>query len=59
MDELVERLSAEGQKAVAGGPGPSVEDLQRRITEMRYVFIKFPDTRGGRLSPNSATAGSR
>ncbi|MFF2409367.1 hypothetical protein [Streptomyces sp. NPDC058092] len=47
MDELIERLSVEGQKVVVGGPSPSVEDFQRRITEMGYVFIKFPDSRGG------------
>ncbi|WP_406727876.1 hypothetical protein WJ438_29250 [Streptomyces sp. GD-15H] len=47
MDELVGRLSVEGQKTAVGGPSPSVRDLQRRITEMGYVFIKFTDTDGG------------
>ncbi|MFJ6569597.1 hypothetical protein ACIQNU_19450 [Streptomyces sp. NPDC091292] len=47
MDELVARLSAEGQTVVVGGPSPSVEELQRRISEMGYVFIKFPTSRGG------------
>lgn len=47
MDELVERLSVEGQNVVVGGPSPSVEELQRRITDLGYVFIKFPDSRGG------------
>ncbi|MFD3733834.1 hypothetical protein [Streptomyces sp. NPDC058632] len=47
MDELVGRLSAEGHRTVVGGPSPSVKDLQRRITEMGYVFIKFTDTDGG------------
>ncbi|WP_435113431.1 hypothetical protein [Nocardiopsis synnemataformans] len=47
MDDLVERLSVEGQNVVVGGPSPSVEELQRRITELGYVFIKFPDSRGG------------
>lgn len=47
MDELVERLSKEGQKVVVGGPSPSVKELQRRIVELGYVFIKFPDSRGG------------
>ncbi|MFE7811813.1 hypothetical protein ACFU5P_07500 [Streptomyces sp. NPDC057433] len=47
MDELVGRLSAEVHRTVVGGPSPSVKDLQRRITEMGYVFIKFTDTDGG------------
>jgi hypothetical protein len=47
MDELVERLSVEGQKVVVGGPTPSAKELYRRITEMRYVFVKFVDSRGG------------
>lgn len=47
MDELVERLSVEGQNVVVGGPSPSVKELHRRITELRYVFVKFPDSRGG------------
>ncbi|MBQ0985586.1 hypothetical protein KBZ10_13895 [Streptomyces sp. F63] len=47
MDALVERLSAEGRKAVVGGPSPSVDELRRRITELGYVFIKFPETSGG------------
>ncbi|MFR9676969.1 hypothetical protein [Streptomyces sp. TR06-5] len=47
MDELVERLSVEGQSVVVGGPAPSAKELHRRITEMRYVFIKFGESRGG------------
>ncbi|MER7964567.1 hypothetical protein [Streptomyces ardesiacus] len=47
MDELLRRLSAEGQKTAAGGPSPSVEDLRRRVAEKGYVFIKFTDTAGG------------
>lgn len=47
MDELVERLSAEGQNVVVGGPSPSAGEFQQRITERGYVFIKFPDSRGG------------
>ncbi len=47
MDDLVQRLS-QGQHAVAvGGPKPSLQDLQRRIEDMGYVFIKFTETRGG------------
>lgn len=47
MDELVERLSAEGQNVVVGGPSRSVSELQQRITKTGYVFIKFSDSRGG------------
>lgn len=47
MDELVERLSVEGQDVVVGGPSPSVAELHRRIAEMGYVFIKFSASRGG------------
>ncbi|MFV5997275.1 hypothetical protein ACNPQM_34015 [Streptomyces sp. NPDC056231] len=46
MDELVERLSQEGQKVVVGGPSPSLGEFQRRLTEMGYVFVKFPDSGG-------------
>ena len=47
MDDLVERLSEEGQKVVVGGPNPSVKEFKRRITELGHVFVKFPDSRGG------------
>lgn len=47
MDRLVERLAVEGQDIVVGGPAPTVEELYRRLTELKYVFLKFPGTRGG------------
>ncbi|MFI6350926.1 hypothetical protein [Streptomyces sp. NPDC050560] len=47
MDALVGRLCAEGQKVAVGGPSPSVAELQRRLTKMGYVFIKFTESRGG------------
>jgi hypothetical protein len=47
MDQLVERLSAEGRTVVVGGPSPSVREFQRRLTDLGYVFLKFSDTRGG------------
>ncbi|KOX08925.1 hypothetical protein ADL05_27655 [Nocardiopsis sp. NRRL B-16309] len=47
MDELVERLSVEGRKVAVGGPSRSAEELERRITRLGYVFIEFPDSRGG------------
>jgi hypothetical protein len=47
MDRLVERLAVAGQDIVVGGPSPTVEELHRRLTELKYVFLKFPGTRGG------------
>jgi hypothetical protein len=47
MNELVERLSLAGQNIVVGGPAASVGELHQRITEIGYVFVKFPDTSGG------------
>lgn len=47
MDELVQRLS-EGEHPVSvGGPKPSLEEFQKRVEDMGYVFIKFTGTRGG------------
>ena len=47
MNELVERLAREDQAVVVGGPSPQVADLQERIEQLGYVFIKFTGTRGG------------
>lgn len=47
MNELVQRLSEGGHPITVGGPQSSLEELNKRITSMRYVFIKFTDTRGG------------
>ena len=47
MDELTARLSEAGQEVAIGGPEPSLEELQRRIDELGYVFIQFTGTRGG------------
>ena len=47
MDELVERLAVPGHEVVIGGPSPSVEELHHRLTEQRFVFVKFPGTNGG------------
>lgn len=47
MNELVQRL-AEGEHPVTvGGPKPSLEEFQKRVEDMGYVFIKFTATRGG------------
>jgi hypothetical protein len=47
MDELVERLARGEHPVTVGGPKPSLEEFQRRVEDMGYVFIKFTDTRGG------------
>jgi hypothetical protein len=47
MNDLVKRLSEGTHPITVGGPQPSLAELQKRITEMGYVFIKFTDTQGG------------
>ncbi len=47
MDELTRRLSTGTHAVTAGGPQPSVKDLQRRVVEIGYAFIKFTETSGG------------
>lgn len=47
MDELVQRLAEGNHPVTVGGPKPSLEEFQRRVEDMGYVFIKFTDTRGG------------
>jgi hypothetical protein len=47
MDELVQRLSTGDHPVTVGGPKPSLEEFQKRVGEMGYVFIKFTGTRGG------------
>lgn len=47
MDELVQQLSNGDHPVTVGGPKPSLEEFQRRVEDMGYVFIKFTDTRGG------------
>ncbi|HTK06074.1 MAG TPA: hypothetical protein VL485_02810 [Ktedonobacteraceae bacterium] len=47
MDELIQRLSEGKHPVIVGGLQPTLKDLKRRILEMKYVFIKFTDTRGG------------
>lgn len=47
MDELVSRLAQGDHPVTVGGPRPSLEEFQKRVTEMGYVFLKFPETRGG------------
>jgi hypothetical protein len=47
MDELVNRLAQGNHPVTVGGPRPSLEEFQKRVTEMGYIFLKFPETRGG------------
>jgi len=47
MDELVQRLSQGDHPVAVGGPNPSLEEFEKRIKEMGYVFIKFTATQGG------------
>ncbi|HLK01948.1 MAG TPA: hypothetical protein VKU39_18860 [Streptosporangiaceae bacterium] len=47
MNELVARLAAGDHPVIAGGPNPSVKDLQYRIAEIGWVHVKFTGTRGG------------
>jgi hypothetical protein len=47
MNELVQRLSQGDHPVIVGGPNPSLEEFQKRLQEIGYVFIKFTDTRGG------------
>lgn len=47
MDELVQRLSEGKHPVTVGGPQPTLEEFRRRLEEIGYAFIKFPETRGG------------
>jgi hypothetical protein len=47
MNDLIQRLCADKQSVVVGGPDTSLEEFHKRITELGYVFIKFVDTHGG------------
>jgi hypothetical protein len=47
MNELVQRLTEGKHPVVLGGSQISLEEFQRRVKDLGYVFIKFPETRGG------------
>src|SRR5579859_506845 len=47
MNDLVQRLSEGNHPVTVGGPKPSLEEFRKRVEDMGYVFIKFPETRGG------------
>ncbi len=46
MNDLTQRLTVD-QPVVMGGSEPTVEELHKRLTELKYVLIKFTETRGG------------
>jgi len=58
MKELVQRLTERTQAVVVGGPQPSLEDFQKRLTDPGYVFIKFTETQGGTDLGVSVDAGA-
>ena len=47
MNELVQRLTEGDHPVTVGGPQPTLEEFQKRVQDMGYVFIKFTGTRGG------------
>lgn len=47
MNELVQRLSEGEHPVTFGGSQPSRKEVQKRLEEIGYVFIKFTGTRGG------------
>jgi hypothetical protein len=47
MDELVERLATGNHPVAVGGPTATLAELQKRLGEMGFVFVKFTETRGG------------
>ena len=47
VDDLVQKLAQSNSRVSVGGPDPSLQEFQRRIEEIGYVFIKFTNTHGG------------
>lgn len=47
MENLVERLSGGPHPIIMGGPCQSAQELNNRLTDVGYVFIKFTETKGG------------
>lgn len=47
MSDLVARLSDTDHPVEVGGPNPTPGEFRRRLIELEYVFIRFPDTVGG------------
>jgi hypothetical protein len=47
MNALVQLLAQGEHPVEVGGTSPSLQEFQRRLEDMGYVFIKFTETRGG------------
>lgn len=47
MNELVQRLVERKHPVVLGGSQTSLQEFEKRLKDLGYVFIKFPETRGG------------
>lgn len=46
MNDLTERLTID-QPVIMGGFEPTVEELHKRVADLKFVLIKFIETRGG------------
>jgi hypothetical protein len=47
MNKLVQSLTEGDHPVTVGGSQPSLQDFQKRVQDMEYVLIKFPETQGG------------
>lgn len=47
MNDLVRRLSQGEHPVTIGGTLRTLEEVEKRVKDMGYVFIKFTETRGG------------
>ncbi|HEX6552862.1 MAG TPA: hypothetical protein VF026_08895 [Ktedonobacteraceae bacterium] len=47
MNKLVQSLTEGDHPVTVGGSQPSLEEFRKRVQDMEFVLIKFPETRGG------------
>lgn len=47
MNKLVQRLTEGDHPVTVGGSQPSLEEFRKRVQDMEFVLIKFPETQGG------------
>lgn len=47
MDELVERLSIGKHPVVFEKQSKEMQEVRHRLMELKFVFVKFTNTRGG------------
>jgi len=47
INELVERLSKGKHEVTIGDRGEPNSEIKERLTDMKYIHINFPNTRGG------------